>query len=303
MSSLKFFRNKIKSTKSTQRITKSMELVAGTKLRKIEKIAKNEDIKSQILFEEMSQIVHSFSMTEKQKKHIFCLLEHFLDLKMLQKLPRLLVAFTSERGLCGNFNQVIMKNFVSDIKFLEENGKDFFIIILGKKGYEILEKKYDSKILKILHIDKNNDYFVDKIISDCILRMIFSKKISNVTLYFYQFKNTLVQNFTKKDLLQFLFERKEEKHSDQSRKNMNITKYEGSAIFKNLLEQYIFNIVRYSYIQNIASEEAIRRLVMENASNNAGDILDSLYLKMNKKRQAIITTELTEIISGLNALE
>ncbi len=302
MSSLKYLRSKIASVKSTQKITKSMELVAGTKLRKVEKIAKSEDIISSILEYEMNFIINSISITDKEKFNVFYTLEKLLDSKNFQILPKLLVAFTSESGLCGNFNQVIMKNLMLDAEILEKKGKEFLIVILGKKGYEILEYKYHSRLVHYWKISKYNSDFIDKLIAKLIFEMISDNKISDVVLYFYKFKNSLVQHFTKKRLLGFLTD-EDQKLTTAHPVTKNIPYYEGTTIFKDLLIQYLFNIIKYSLIQNIASEEAIRRLVMENASNNAGDIAKDLYLIMNKKRQAIITTELTEIISGINALE
>lgn len=292
MSNLKQLRSRVKSIKSTQKITKAMQLVSAAKLAKVK-----------------SQIVNSGYYVEAIQKMMATILSgnNIYDLSVedqkfflneQQNKSHLLIVLTSERGLCGTFNSSIIKQVKTDIIDLENNGSQIKLIIIGKKGYEALKKEYSNYIDSYFELSKTYDENLLFQIKQKILEAVENSEISYCSVYFNKFKNAMMQVITKQQILPV-----EQYSKVQEEKAVNyIYEYEGENLIANMINLYINSQVNYALLQNMASEEGARMTAMENATNNANDIIDKLTLKLNRSRQAIITNELIEIIAGAEAV-
>ncbi len=295
MSGLKQLRNRVKSVKSTQKITKAMQVVSAAKLRRVKDHAEALDDYSSVLLKMMNDI----------KLNI-----NFLHLSPLDKIyfqedvenkSRLLLVMTSERGLCGSFNSQIIRAVKRDIaKFLEQNIK-VRLIVVGKKGYDALKGAYSDLIEEYYHVSKDNFLPLALQIKDKIINLTEKDKIGSCYLYYNEFKNALTQIMTRISVFPIDEIDENQQKNDEVSVNSGF-EYEGSNIVNILINLYISGLVKYSFLQNKASEEAARMTAMDSATRNAGELIEKLTLKLNRSRQAMITTELTEIISGAEAL-
>ncbi|WP_341790572.1 ATP synthase F1 subunit gamma [Rickettsia endosymbiont of Polydrusus tereticollis] len=292
MSNLKQLRSRVKSIKSTQKITKAMQLVSAAKLAKVK-----------------SQIVNSGYYVEAIQKMMATILSgnNIYDLSVedqkfflneQQNKSHLFIVLTSERGLCGTFNSSIIKQVKTDIIDLENNGTQIKLIIIGKKGYEALKKEYSNYIDSYFELSKTYDENLLFQIKQKILEAVENSEISHCSVYFNKFKNAMMQVITKQQILPV-----EQYTKVQEEKAVNyIYEYEGENLIANMINLYINSQINYALLQNMASEEGARMTAMENATNNANEIIDKLTLKLNRSRQAIITNELIEIIAGAEAV-
>ncbi|MCC8376899.1 MAG: F0F1 ATP synthase subunit gamma [Rickettsia endosymbiont of Graphium doson] len=290
MSNLKQLRTRIKSVKSTQKITKAMQLVSASKLTKI----KNQIAHSNFYVEAISKMLSTVLSADIYDFPIEA--QKFFNTETNK--ANLLIVMTSERGLCGTFNYMIIKQVKSDIEKLKSKGEKIKLIIIGKKGYEALKKSYESYIDSYFDLPKNHDENLMLQIKQKIMALVTSLEVSNCTIYFNKFKNAMTQIMTKQQILPI-----EKYHDDSKIEGANdIYEYEGENLISNLINLYVNSQINYALLQNRASEEGSRMTAMENATNNAHDIINKLVLKLNRSRQAIITTELIEIIAGSEAV-
>ncbi|HJD66493.1 MAG TPA: F0F1 ATP synthase subunit gamma [Rickettsia endosymbiont of Bembidion nr. Transversale] len=288
MSNLKQLRTRIKSVKSTQKITKAMQLVSASKLTKI----KNQIAHSNFYVEAISKMMSTVLSADIYDFPIEA--QKFFNTETNK--ANLLIVMTSERGLCGTFNYMIIKQVKSDIETLKSKGEKIKLIIIGKKGYEALKKPYESYIDSYFELPKNHDENLMLQIKQKIMALVANLEVSNCTIYFNKFKNAMTQIMTKQQVLLV------EKYHDDSKIEEANYEYEGENLIQNLINLYVNSQINYALLQNRASEEGSRMTAMENATNNAHDIINKLVLKLNRSRQAIITTELIEIIAGSEAV-
>ena len=291
MASLDDLRKRIVSVKSTQKITKAMKMVAAAKLRKAQESAER-----------------GRPYSEKMQNIILNLTESISDPLNAPKLlvgtgkeqTHLCVIMTSDRGLCGGFNTNICrlaKNYF--LKVLKE-GKTLKIITIGSKGHDQLKREYGKYIVQKLSFkDKKKISFneaddVGKIIIDLFDKNEFDKCV----LFYNNFKNVMTQI---PQLQQIIPAEKKEK----SKKNDEVF-YEfepdEDEILEDLLPKNISTQVFKAFLENSASEQGSRMTAMDSATRNAGDLVKSLTIVYNRSRQAAITKELIEIISGAESL-
>ncbi|MFY9589362.1 ATP synthase F1 subunit gamma [Rickettsia endosymbiont of Halotydeus destructor] len=294
---LKQLRSRVKSIKSTQKITKAMQLVSAAKLAKVKNQIVNSGYYVEAIQKMMATILSSnniYNLSEEDQK--FFLREQ--QNKSLENKSHLLIVLTSERGLCGTFNSSIIKQVKTDITKLENKGAQIKLIIVGKKGYEVLKKKYSNYIDSYFELSKTLDEKLLFQIKQKIMTAVENSEISHCSIYFNKFKNAMIQITTTQQILpvEQYTEIKEEKAIN------SLYEYEGENLIANMINLYVNSQVNYALLQNMASEEGARMTAMENATNNAHDIIDKLTLKLNRSRQAIITNELIEIISGAEAI-
>ena len=291
MASLDDLRKRIVSVKSTQKITKAMKMVAAAKLRKAQESAER-----------------GRPYSEKMQNIILNLTESISDPSNAPKLlvgtgkeqTHLCVVMTSDRGLCGGFNTNICrlaKNYFSKVL---KDGKTLKIITIGSKGHDQLKREYGKYIVqklsfkekkKISFIEAND---VGKIIIDLFDKNEFDKCI----LFYNNFKNVMTQIPQAQQIIPA--EKKE-----KSKKNDEVF-YEfepdEDEILEDLLPKNISTQVFKAFLENSASEQGSRMTAMDNATRNAGDLVKSLTIVYNRSRQAAITKELIEIISGAESL-
>ena len=289
MPNLKDLKNRIESVKSTRKITKAMQMVAAAKLRRAQESAEA----GRPYAERMSMLVHNLasgmSLTDSSPR-----------LLIGRANPRtyLLLVATSERGLCGGFNSSIIKLAKNKISELVSSGNNVKIYTIGKKGREQLSREFSGYFSN--HFDlsevKSLSYEVALKISKDILAGFNNEEFDSVLLYFSRFQSVLVQNPTEHRLIPASIETSEASEASYE--------YEPDQdeILEELLPQAITTQIFTALLENAASEQGARMSAMDNATRNAGDMIDKLTIQYNRSRQAAITNELIEIISGAEAL-
>jgi F-type H+-transporting ATPase subunit gamma len=291
MSGLKQLRNRVKSIKSTQKITKAMHVVSAAKLKKVKEQSENFNEYSVVLGGIMNDISTSVNLMDLPAND-----RKFFN-KNLKKMAHLLVVITSERGLCGGFNSSVIRQVKNDIKILQKEGKVIRLLVIGKKGKDALKGQYSDIIAGYYHHNiKNNVECLAREVKDKIIEMVESEEIGSCDMYYNRFKNAMTQILTKECIL-----------PAKSTENAEISavseyEYEGSNLIHDVINFYISGEINYGLLQSKASEEGARMTAMDNATRNAGELVEKLTLKLNRSRQAMITTELTEIISGAEAV-
>ena len=290
MSNLKQLRNRVKSIKSTQKITKAMHIVSAAKLKKVKDQAENLNNFSHTLGLVMHDIATSGNLMDLPDNDR----KFFND--ELEKLPQLLVVMTSERGLCGSFNSNILKKVKVDIKNLEKSGKQFKLLIIGRKGRDTLKVDYADKIIGNYHVSHGNYECVSREVKDKIIELVEHEEAGACNIYYNKFVNAMTQIASVEQMLSA-------QTSEISTENQ-IThyEYEGTGLVHDVINLYIHGEINYALLQNRASEEGARMTAMDNSTKNAKELINKFTLKLNRSRQAIITTELTEIISGAEAI-
>lgn len=305
MSNLKQFRNRIKSIKSSEKITKAMQMVAASKLQKL----KHQIVDSEPYLEVLNQVMKDFASSNMLEDLSVEEQRYFVS---DETKADLFIVITSERGLCGSFNSSLIKKVKANLLKVERNGRKVKLIIIGKKGYDLLKIKYQNIIDTYYNYSK--DVGIEILLSKIKLRvldLIDNGQIGRCYIFYSKFKNAITQIATRQCLLPADMEEKSDKIEHTNKKellpksiasnkpqNLSNFEFEGNDLIHNVIELYIDGVVNYALLQSRASEEGARMTAMDNATRNAKDIINKLTLKLNRSRQAIITKELIEIISG-----
>ena len=292
MPSLDDLKKRISSVKSTQKITKAMKMVAAAKLRRAQENAE----KGRPYSEKMNNIILNLSNGISDKESAPKLLIGTGEEKI-----HLCIVMTSDRGLCGGFNSNIIKKAKSYFKKILNDNKTLKIITVGSKGYDQLKRTYKDYIIEKISFkeSKNINYFdADKVGKIIIDR--FKKKEFDVCAIFYnQFKNVITQIPQEQQIIPL--KASEEKKDSSSEDNYEFEPEE-DEILSNLLPKNISTQIFKAMLENSASEQGSRMTAMDNATRNAGEMVDKLTIQYNRSRQAAITKELIEIISGAESL-
>ena len=289
MPNLKDLKNRIESVKSTRKITKAMQMVAAAKLRRAQESAESGRPYAERMNAVVNNLAGGMTLSEDSPK----LLTGRADIKTY-----LIIVATSERGLCGGFNSSIVKMAKNKISELLSAGHNVKIYTIGKKGREQLSREFGAYFSN--HFDlstvKTLSYSVAVNISKNILLGFNSEEFDSALLFFSRFQSVLVQNPTEQRLIPASFDDAEIVESSYDYEP------ERDEILEELLPQAITTQVFTALLENAASEQGARMSAMDNATRNAGDMIDKLTIKYNRSRQAAITNELIEIISGAEAL-
>ena len=292
MPSLDDLKKRMKSVKSTQKITKAMKMVAAAKLRKAQESAE----KGRPYSRKMQNIILNLTNSINDP----------------QNAPKLLVGngndktylclvLTADRGLCGGFNSNICKLAKTNFKKILNEGKELKIITVGSKGLDQIKREYGKYVIKKFSFkDKKQITFVEaEIIGKEIINLFDNNEFDKCILFYNNFKNVITQipqaqqiippeiNIDandKKELISYEFEPDEDE------------------ILEDLLPKNISTQVFKAFLENAASEQGSRMTAMDNATRNAGDLVNKLTINYNRSRQASITKELIEIISGAESL-
>lgn len=293
MASLKELKNRIGSVKSTQKITKAKQMVAAAKLRRAQEAADA----AKPYARRMANVVANLTAAMG---------EGAMGPKLLSGTgndqTHLLVVMTAERGLCGGFNANTAKEARQVIRSLQADGKTVKIITVGKKGREALKSDYADLFIDHVDLSEAKDKFTPFAIGlgkDLSARYD-AGEFDVATLIFSEFKNVLTQS---PKALQ-LIPAEAPAEADTIDLNGSIYIYEPNEteILEDLLPRYLNTLVLSAMLENAAGEQAASMTAMDNATSNAGELIDSLTLQYNRARQAQITKELIEIISGAEAL-
>ena len=294
MASLKFLRNRISSVKSTQKITKAMKMVAAAKLRKAQQNAENARPYSEKLNSIISNLKNSVTDMDSAPK---------LLIGNQKNENHLCVVLSSDRGLCGGFNtNICRKAKVFFEKILNER-KTLKVIVVGSKANDQLKRKYNQYIIDKISLkdEKVISFGKAQEITDKILNLFARNEFDICTLFYNQFKSVISQIPQAQQLIPVSIEQKSNQQSLASNSEYEYEPDE-NEILENLLPKNIATQIYAAFLENQASEQGSRMTAMDNATRNAGDLIAKLTINYNRTRQAVITKELIEIISGAESL-
>ena len=291
MASLDDLKKRISSVKSTQKITKAMKMVAAAKLRKAQENAE----KGRPYSEKMNNIILNLSVGISDKENSPRLLSGTGDDK-----THLCVVMTSDRGLCGGFNTNIIKKAKAYFKKNSDNGKTLKIITVGSKGYDQLKRSYKDNIIEKISFKESKyaNYFDADKVAKIIIDKFEKKEFDVCTIFYNQFKNVITQIPQEQQIIPL---KDSEKEGNSSKDNYEFEPEE-DEILSNLLPKNVSTQIFKAMLENSASEQGSRMSAMDNATRNAGEMVDKLTIQYNRSRQAAITKELIEIISGAESL-
>ena len=303
MPSLKDIKNQINSVGSTKKITSAMKMVAASKLRRSQEKAEAARPYSSRLEEMLSSLVSSgisgegiiqlLTGTGKDERY-------------------LIIPVTADRGLCGGFNSSINRETFRFVKHLEGEGKSVQLLTVGKKSRDFFTRILKDKIVESF-IDLGStgvDYDIALKISNKLQNLYFDKQFDKCIIVYNKFVSVINQEVTRQQLIPLditqsekLSEQKEEKE-EKEEKDISIYTYEPDeeTLLKDLLPKNVSIQIFKVLLESNAGEQGARMAAMDNATRNAGEMIDSLTLVYNRTRQAFITKELIEIISGAESV-
>jgi F-type H+-transporting ATPase subunit gamma len=295
MASLKDLKNRIDSVKSTKKITGAMKLVAAAKLRRAREAAEAASpyaMRMQRMLETLSSNISPDSAPAlmagngRDKVH-------------------LLVVVSADRGLCGGFNTSMVKAIRRKVNTLTHEGKEVKLFCLGRKVYEVLKGQYGSKIIGYVEgITKQRTIpFSDaQAQAEKIVELFESEDFDVCTLFYSRFVSAISQEVTARQIIPLALEEKVDAQPAQATGATYEFEPSEAAILKDLVPRNLSVQVFNALLENAASEQGARMTAMDNATRNAGDMIKKLTLVYNRTRQAAITKELIEIISGAEAI-
>ena len=292
MPSLKDLKNRIESVKSTRKITKAMQMVAAAKLRRAQEAAEEARPYARRFNAVMAGLAASVGSSDSAPK---------LLRGTGSDQVQLLVVLTAERGLCGGFNTNIAKLARAKAAELKAAGKTVKILTVGKKGRDQLKRDHADDFVG--HVDlsevKRLGYSNAQDVARDILTRFDAGEFDVATIFFSEFVNVVTQIPTAQQIIPAAYDAEE-----GSEGNAAVYDYEPSeeAILADLLPRGVATQIFSALLENGASEQGARMSAMDNATRNAGDMIDKLTIEFNRSRQAVITNELIEIISGAEAL-
>ena len=289
MPSLKDLRNRISSVKSTKKITSAMKMVAAAKLKRAQDNAE----KSRPYANKMKEIVLSLISRSNTNNLKFS--------KTNNKKMVLLIVCSADRGLCGGFNGSIIKHTKNITDTLKKSGKDFKFLFVGKKAYQSLRRLYNDLTIDLVSDFANPriEFDIASSIRDQVLKLFFDNEISECYLIYTKFTSAISQNVESQKLLPV---EKDDQLENHENKIMYDFEPNEEVILDDIIPKNIAIQIHSALLENLASEQGSRMTAMDNATRNANDMIDRLTLFYNRSRQALITKELIEIISGAEAV-
>ena len=282
MANLKYIRDRIKSVKSIQQVTSAMRMVAAAKLRRAQERMEQARPYEQRLQEVINNLLPDVN-------------RGMLDLLQVRKVNRIgYLIVTSDRGLAGAFNTNVIKKAESEIEDIGRENTDLFCI--GRKGRNHFKKRDYSVILEYVEFWNELDFSHAVKFGNGIITHFLSGKVDEIRVVYNWFKNVGMQELRVEKLLPLYYDGEKNHFGD------HIYEPSKKEIVESLIPRHL-NVEMWKYLlESFASEMAARMVAMENATENAGEMIKSLQLQFNKVRQASITTEMLEIVGGAEAL-
>ncbi|QIE57139.1 F0F1 ATP synthase subunit gamma [Pikeienuella piscinae] len=293
MANLKVLKNRIASVTSTRKITKAMQMVAAAKLRRAQEAAEA----ARPFAERMDEVLENLARATAGAANAPKLMAGTGDDKV-----HLLIVATAERGLCGGFNSSIVRLAKQKADELIAAGKTIKILTIGKKGREQLRRKYGDYFID--HVDmtevKRVSFSDARGVAAEILKRFGAGEFDVATIFFNRFQSVISQVPTAQQLIPAVVEASDDKDAGPAK----AYEYEPDEdeILAELLPRNLGVQIFRALLENAASEQGARMSAMDNATRNAGEMIDKLTIQYNRSRQAAITNELIEIISGAEAL-
>ena len=292
MPSLDDLKKRIKSVKSTQKITKAMKMVAAAKLRKAQENAE----KGRPYSKKMESIILNLTKSISDPLNAPKLLVGTGNDKTY-----LCVVLTADRGLCGGFNSNICKLAKVNFKKILKEGKDLKIITVGSKGLDQIKREFGKYVVKKFSFKdkKQISYSEAEIVGKEIINLFNQNQFDKCIIFYNNFKNVITQIPQAEQIIPA--NSKSIKSKEEGSYSFEFEPDE-DEILEDLLPRNISTQVFKAFLENAASEQGSRMTAMDNATRNAGDLVDKLTINYNRSRQASITKELIEIISGAESL-
>ena len=292
MPSLDDLKKRISSVKSTQKITKAMKMVAAAKLRRAQESAE----KGRPFSEKMNNIILNLSnsIADKENASKFLIGTGKNDI-------HLCVVITADRGLCGGFNTNICRKAKSYFEKILKEGKTLRIFTVGSKGHEQLKRAYGAYIVEKVNFKgfKKISFKEAEEIGKKIIKLFKENQFDVCKIFYNKFKNVITQIPQAQQIIPIENLKKED---DKKSENFYEFEPEENEILNDLFPRNISTQIFKAFLENAASEQGSRMTAMDNATRNAGDLVDKLTITYNRSRQAAITKELIEIISGAESL-
>ena len=299
MANLKDLKGRIASVKKTQKITSAMKMVAAAKLRRAQEGAENARPYAERMHRMVTSIAASVGDNEGAPK-------------MLAGTGgdrQLLVVCTSDRGLCGGFNGSIVREVRARLREMRRNKVDFKIVTVGSKGRDLLHREFGDQIIaSFTDIGRRGVKFDEAAeVATKITDLFEDDEFDVCTIYFNKFQSAISQIVTPQQLIPFNVDDAESGDAEVETKSdgasaVVIFEPDEEEILEDLLPRNVATQVFQALLESSASEHGARMTAMDNATRNAGDMIDNLTMTYNRTRQAVITKELIEIISGAEAL-
>ena len=292
MPSLDDLKKRISSVKSTQKITKAMKMVAAAKLRRAQESAE----KGRPYSEKMNNIILNLSnsISDKDNASKFLVGTGKDDI-------HLCVVITADKGLCGGFNTNICRKAKSYFQKILKEGKTLKIFTVGSKGDDQLKRAYGRYVVEKINFKglKKVTYREAEQVGQKIIKLFNDSQFDVCKIFYNQFKNVMTQIPQKQQIIPV-----ENKTKKEQKLSENFYEFEPEEndILNNLLPRNISTQIFKAFLENGASEQGSRMTAMDSATRNAGDLVDKLTITYNRSRQAAITKELIEIISGAESL-
>lgn len=287
MSSGKEIRTQIKSIKNTQKITRAMEMVAASKMRK----AQNRMREARPYAEKIRNVIGHLHFAHPEYKH------PFMQQREAKRVG--IVIVSSDRGLCGGLNTNVLKSAITEMQQWSDKGAEIDVCCIGNKGFASM-KRIGANIVS--HVGGLGDTpRIEELIGaiKIMLDSYIEGKLDRLYLVYNSFVNTMTQQSVAEQLLPL----PESEESEELKHHWDyIYEPDAKEVLDALLTRYIESQIYHGVVENLASEQSSRMVAMKSASDNAGNMIDELTLRYNKARQAAITQEISEIVGGAAAV-
>ncbi len=300
MSNLKELKNRIDSVKSTRKITRAMQMVAASKLRQAQERAERARPYTEKMERMLSTLAAAICVDTAPK----LLSGHRDEQQNLVDKTHLIIVATADKGLCGGFNSSIVKATKHKIAALQSQGKKVKLITFGRKGLEQLRFGYESLICYKAKTDNRASYDFDDAekLAVHVIDLFQSEEIDSCSIVYNKFINALTQEVTFQQLIPLEIGNLDKEHSASDVQSSYDYEPGEEAVLEELLPRNVAVQIFHAILENSASEQGSRMTAMDNATRNAGEMINDLTLQYNRSRQAAITTELIEIIAGAESV-
>lgn len=288
MASLKEIDSRIKSTKKMKQITKAMNMVSSSKLRRAEKNTKQ----FEPYMEKMQDAITAIAGASKNSSH------PMLKPRHIQRSGYLVI--TSDKGLAGAYSSNVLKRLVNDIKEKHTNSDEYSIIVLGQSGVDFLKNRGYEVESSLVDVPDQPSFKSIQAIAKHAIDLFSEEHIDELKIYYSHYVSVLENKPSVKQVLPL-----SQEDSSQGQGQMSSYEFEPDkdSILRVILPQYVESLIYGTILDAKASEHAARMTAMKNASDNATELIDDLSLQYNRARQAEITQQITEIVGGSAALE
>ena len=289
MAGAKEIRTQIGSIKNTQKITRAMEMVAAAKMRK----AQDRMLASRPYAEKMRQVIGHLALAHPEQKH------PFMERREVKSVGYIIVS--SDRGLCGGLNNNLFRSLVKEVKVLQEQGRGVKYCLVGNKAVAFFSRVGGEVLAQATHLG-DAPHIEDLVGTVKVMLDAYTDgEVDEVRIAYNRFVNTMTQDPTVEQLVPLPVADEEERNKLKHHWDY-IYEPDAREVLEDLLGRYVESLVYQAVVENGACEQSARMVAMKAATDNAGSLIDELELVYNKARQAAITQEISEIVSGAAAV-